>query len=341
MAYKVICKFSLFLLLFGIASAHPHAENSRQHHPVESFLGSLNQDQLNLVIHEIHDPERLNWHYVPRERAGLPIKSLQEDQEKAHVELLSKLLSESGIEKVSAIIQLERILGELTDNIQFRDPGKYYVSGFFPDSHPSYVGPWGWRLEGHHLSLNFLLTGDQIVASTPAFWGANPARVPRGPDVGKRALAQEEDLGRALVKSFSSDQLGVALLADRAPRDILTGADRSVRISELEGLAVSAMSVAQQSALRDLIDVYLNSFSRVWAETMRADMEAGNWEHVHFAWAGGLKPGEGHYYRIHGPTIFIEYDNTQNGANHIHAVVRDPRGDFGIDLLREHYENAH
>ena len=175
----------------------------------------------------------------------------------------------------------------------------------------------------------------------PAFAGANPAEVREGPHQGLRVLGQREDAGRALVQSLDADQLEQAMIAAEAPRDIVTGAESDIDPLSPEGIAVSALSEDQRGLLIDLVDVYLGMMSEGLASERGRRIGAAGIDEITFGWAGGLEAGQPHYYRVQGPTFLIEYDNTQNGANHIHSVWRDFDGDFGRDLLREHRGRHH
>jgi hypothetical protein len=283
------------------------------------------------------DEERRDWHYVPRHRAGIAVGSLTPAQRTAVDRLLEATLSPQGQTKVHGIIELEGILGRLEGNPAFRDPGLYHLAIF---GDPDLSNPWGWRLEGHHLSLNVTSAPDLGVAPTPLFLGANPARVPDGDRAGWRVLAAEEDLARELVGDLDRAQLGRAILSERAPRDIITGAQRTAQLPEVQGLAAADMTGPQRQRLVRLIETYVRNLQGEHAERQLDRIFAGGIEGIHFAWAGGRGPGQPHYYRIHGPSLWIEYDNTQNDANHIHSVWRDPEGDFGDDLLRRHYEES-
>jgi hypothetical protein len=201
--------------------------------------------------------------------------------------------------------------------------------------------PWGWRLEGHHLSLNFTLVPGQPVAVTPAFLGANPAEVPSGPQKGLRALGAEQDLGRALVRSLTDLQRARTVIAAQSLGDIVTGPGRADSLAAPAGLPLADMSGDQRALAAQLIDAYARNMRAELAEKELGRMREAGIERIHFAWAGPIEPGRAHYYRLHGPTLLIEYDNTQNSANHIHSVWHDPRRDFGQDLLRAHYERGH
>jgi Protein of unknown function (DUF3500) len=216
-----------------------------------------------------------------------------------------------------------------------RDPEMYYLTVFGTPGQK-----WGWRVEGHHLSVNFTLAGDKEIADTPSFLGANPAEVRKGPRQGLRILAAEEDLARKLVKSFDEGQRQTAIMSVTAPKDIVTAAERKVKPLESVGLSFAKMNREQRGVLLKVIQEYVR---RVRSEVADKDLEkirkAGH-DKIQFAWAGGMELGQAHYYRVQGPTFLLEYDNTQNDANHVHAVWRDFENDFGEDLLRRHYEQV-
>jgi hypothetical protein len=314
--------------------AEPPAGRSDMAAAAQAFLASLDAAQRARAQRPFESGERFNWHYVPRARQGLPLEAMTPPQREAAYALLERALSREGYEKATGVVALEAILGQLTGSPAYRDAGLYYLTVF---GTPGPAAPWGWRFEGHHLSLNYAAVTDTLVATTPAFMGANPAEVPSGPRTGWRVLADEEDLARRLVLLLDDGQRRRAVLSDRAPRDLVTGADRKVRLARYEGLPASAMTEPQRALLLQLVEAYVRNQRSDWAAGRLAEVRAGL-DSLHFAWAGGFERGQGHYYRIHGPALFIEYDNTQDGANHVHSVVRDPRGDFGEDLLRQHYE---
>lgn len=278
-------------------------------------------------------PDRTDWHYVPRDRAGLAIGDMSEAQRRATWALLDTGLSRLGREKVDGILKIEPILGRLEGNPSFRDPGRYHVAIFGTPG----AGAWGWRFEGHHLSLNVTLGRE--VATTPAFFGANPARVADGPARGLRVLAAEEDLGRALYASLTVEQRRRATFAASAPADIVTRASRRVALARFEGLPAADLTPEQRTALLRLIEVYAETFQPDFARAHLARIRAAGVERVYFAWAGDTAPGQSHYYRIHGPTHVIEYDN--RGGDHIHTVFRDLEHDFGDGHLARHLRDHH
>jgi hypothetical protein len=303
----------------------------------EAFVASLEPEQRAKALFEFEDAERLNWHFVPRARRGLPLKEMSAEQQALARGILQAGLSRRGYMTASAIIELELVLREMGGNPRIRDPERYYFSIF---GTPSNLAPWGFRAEGHHLSLNFTLVRDTLIATAPAFFGANPATVRRGSRAGLRALADEEDIGRELVRSLDERQLAQAIIATRTPRDIVTGAAARVEPLAPIGIRVTELRPDQAAILVRLLEVYLGRMAEPLAERRRAALERTDFDQVAFAWAGSTRPGQAHHYRIQGPSFLVEYDNTQNNANHIHTVWRDFDGDFGRDLLREHYRDA-
>ncbi len=300
------------------------------------FLGSLDTGQRSKAQFEFETGERMNWHYVPKDRRGIPLREMKSNQEGLVLKLLRTALSEKGLRKAETIRELEVVLQELEGSSRSqRDPEAYYVTVF---GEPSQEGPWGLRYEGHHLSLNWTVLNGSIVASTPQFLGANPAEVPDGAKKGTRVLSAEEDLARELAKSLDEEQAKLGILEPIAPREILTGADRQAAFQEDLGIPYSEMGARQKELLFDLITEYAVLQHRDLAEARLDEIREAGLDDVKFAWMGGLEKGEGHYYRIQGKTFLIEYDNTQNDANHIHCVWRDFDGDFGLDVLKRHYE---
>ncbi len=304
------------------------------------FLETLDPEREALVSFPFDSDVREDWHYVPRSRVGLSRGRMDDAQlESAHA-LMATGLSAVGARKAEQIIRHEAILGRIEgDSAQFlRDPGLYFFNMF---GMPGGDAPWGWRVEGHHLSLNYTFDGGELRSPTPSFFGANPAEVPHGPEKGLRILEMEEELGRDLFLSLDAAQRARAVVYPDAPRDMITRADREVALGEPSGLPASAMMADQRDRLMALVGVYVEKNSDEIHERTLRKIEAEGVDGIFFAWAGGDQRFEGHYYRLHGPSFFVEYDNVQNGANHIHSVWRDIDADFGRDLLREHYHHAH
>ncbi len=304
------------------------------------FLQILTTKQKNTIQFDMDDNERYNWHYVPKSRKGLAVKDLSDIQRESAMKLLRTALSDSGFAKTTAIMQLEGILREVegrSPDDTHRDPVKYYFSIF---GDPVADSIWGWRLEGHHVSFNFSARNNDLVSGTPSFLGTNPAVVLSGPEKGKYILKNETELGVALLHSLDASQARKTIISEEAPSEIITGADRKAIIEHPEGILYSELNNSQQKMFIELLSIYIHRYTRLFALVMMKEIEAAGLNKLRFAWAGEKQPGIGHphYYRIQGPTIIIEYDNTQNNANHIHTVIRDLKNDFGGDELLKHYK---
>ncbi|MEM6630667.1 MAG: DUF3500 domain-containing protein [Bacteroidota bacterium] len=305
----------------------------------QSFIGSMNEEQKKMALFPFENTERKNWHFTPVRRKGLMWEQMNEDQHQMVVALLKTALSKQGYDKVEEVRKLELVLREVEGrgpNDRYRHPDRYFLSFF---GKPSDAQPWGWRFEGHHLSTNFSSISGEI-AVTPLFYGSNPGEVPIGKHKGKRVLKAEEDLARGLLEMLEPSQLEKALLSTDAPDEILSFEDTAVTLDTYDGLPISELNEPQKVAFLQLLRVYLDNMNTDLAEAYYAQIEAEGWDNTYFLWLGSKAYGERHYYRIHNPALLIEYDNTQNGANHIHAVWRDPRNDFGVDLLKEHYRTS-
>jgi hypothetical protein len=308
---------------------------------VTTLLGSLSKEQRGRILFPADHDERRNWHYIPRPRKGLPLLEMDGSQQKLAHRLIASGLSRSAYSKAMAIMSLEKILKDLEGaaRVHERDSDLYFITVF---GNPSDASPWGWRVEGHHVSFNFLVVGYGDIASAPHFFGANPARVPDGqPLAGFRILAAEEDLARRLLASLDPAQHSRAVVSSDAPGDILTRAEVHVKADAPVGLALSEMAPPQEEILTRLILEYANRMPREVAEARMEEIDKDGRGHIHFVWAGPGEPGRPHYYRLHGPGFLVEYDNTQDHANHIHSVWRDLRNDWGEDLLTRHYRNSH
>jgi hypothetical protein len=308
------------------------------------FLESLSSQQRAAATFPFEGDERYKWHYTPIDRNGLRLISMTRAQQQAALALFDAGLSARGASQARQIIDLEPILRE-TERVEHvvnrwvRDPELYYFSIF---GEPGGAAPWAWRAGGHHLGLHFTVVDRELIAPTPLFFGANPAEVRHGPEAGKRTLPEEEDMARALLRGMDASQKSTAVINPIAPDDIVTEAHRTADPNELPvGLAYAAMSGEQRGQLIRLMRHYVERAADEVASTEWARIEQAGLEQVTFAWAGPEEPGQGHYYAIRGPRFMIEYDNTQNHANHIHAVWRDYTNDWGEDLLAAHYARSH
>lgn len=304
----------------------------------QDFLASLSPEMRGQAIYPFDSPSKTEWTYVPGKRKGVDWNEMTEAQRSKAKALLRASLSEKGYSKVEAIRQLELVLRDMENGNIGRDPGSYWFVFF---GEPNNETPWAWRYEGHHVSLTFGSRGSTLVSSTPQFLGSNPAKVLSGPDKGKRVLGMEQDLGFKLAESLTTSQLKEAVINKTAPADIVTASSRRAGIVGHLGLSYAKMTPGQRSTLREL----LAHFSEVQAKgeqqhRLKKIADEG-YDHLVFAWMGPVERKGKHYYRIQGESFVIEYDNTQDDGNQIHTAWRDFSGDFGEDLLAEHYAASH
>ena len=309
----------------------------------KGFLDNLTDEQKAKAVYKLTDAERENWIFVPQPfegegmRKGITIKEMRPDQRHLAYALLSTGLSHRGYTTALQIMSLEQVLWELENHAPKRDTEMYYITIFGEPGSKS----WGWRFEGHHLSMNFTVADGKVISGTPNFFASNPGEIRVGPRTGLRVLAGEEDVARNLVKSLSDEQKKKAIIGTAAPEDILTKNESKITPLEVAGIPFGELDEAQAKNLRQLIDVYVQRIRPEVAADELAAIEKAGMDKIVFAWMGGIEKGQGHYYRVQGPTFLLEYANTQNDANHVHAVWRDFDGDFGRDLLREHYQAGH
>lgn len=333
-------KFHWFLFLITCICTQPvmsedvNKVEMNMTHSLQQLMDTLNPDVKERILFDMRSEERFNWHFFPKERKGVSLNDLDKEQEKQSKAFLGVGLSDMGLKKALGVITLESVLYNKGNQNPNRDPGKYFFSVF---GQPNAEKSWGWRFEGHHLSLNFTLDEGKLISVTPLFMGANPAEVEIGPHKGLKLLSAEENRGRKLVTSLSEEQREKAIIAERAPSDIITGAKRSVDPLKPNGLPLSEMTDEQREQCLKLVKEYIFRVNAQYAVAEMDKIRAAGFDQIYFAWAGGFEPRHGHYYRIQGPHFVLEYDNTQGGANHIHTVWRDFKNDFGVDVLRQHY----
>ena len=319
------------LLPFGTASAQTVDAAQRIADAANRFLPSLDDGQRRKAMIAFDSGNRLDWHYIPRSRSGLALGEMRPNQADAARALFASVLNQRGLELLDGVRLLEGVLREQQGSL--RDPGRYYVSVFGTPGR----FPWGWRFEGHHLSLNVALPAPGHVAVTPFFTGANPATVRDGPHRDFRLLGASEDLARRIMAGLNDQQRQAAIIANRSFGEIVASPQREQDLGNPRGLLLGEMSGAQRTLVEALMDRFLGTLAAdLMAQQKQRILEQGL-ATFRFAWAGSLMPGEAHYFRVHGPVTLIEHDNTQNSANHIHAVWRDLAADFGRDALADHY----
>jgi hypothetical protein len=306
------------------------------------WLGSLSDDQKKIGLLEYDAPVRVDWHFIPKAtRKGVQYRDMNEAQRKAALALLRSTVSEIGYHKATSIMGLEVLLKDLEKSktgTPLRDSERYYFTIF---GKPTESSKWGLSIEGHHMSLNFVVEGGKVISSTPQMFGANPAIVKNSTvesvKTGTELLAKEERLALELLHALDADQRKVAVIADKALDEVRNAGAPQPPADAPVGLVASKMTDAQKKILRALVDAYAAGMPEEVARQRWEAIESTGFDKLHFAWAGGDQLGQGHYYRIQGDTFAIEFVNTQpdaagNPANHIHCMWRDQRGDFALPI---------
>lgn len=308
------------------------------------WLSTLDASQRARAQFPFASDERVAWDYRPGPRGGLALQDMHGPQREAALRVLTAALSERGAAEAQAIMALETVLGEIERSTgrgdgSRRNPALYWFALF---GEPGRDEPWAWRVGGHHVAVHVTVIARTWAAVTPLFLGANPATVPHGAHAGRRTLAAEEDLARELLRTLTPAERAVAVVAPVAPADILTGTTRRVDPAVVpRGIRYGALGGAPRERLVRLVRHYVDRVAPAVAEAEWRRIETAGLEEIAFAWAGPLERGHGHYYAVGGTRFVIEYDNTQNDANHIHSVWRDLTRDWGEDLLAAHYAAAH
>jgi hypothetical protein len=347
---RVVNRLAFALACAGLASCAAHRDAVDQRAAVaraadaaRAFLLVLTDAQRKAATAPLGDPSRTKWGFVPAQYPGVMWGDLDAAQRDAARALLLAVLSDRGMATVDAILALENELHARESarglDARHRDPSRYWLQVF---GEPSTMGAWALRLQGHHVSLHVAFSDGAMAGGSPRFFGANPHRIPDGPRAGERVLAVEEDLARALLASLRNEQRAIAIVDPVAPPDIVLGPTRvAVDAGSPRGLSHGAMEPAQRAALWLLVERFAHALVPDFAEADLRRIRAAGLDAITFCWMGSETPGEGHYWRAQGPTFVVEYDCTQDRANHVHTVWRDFERDFGGDLLRAHYEAAH
>jgi len=330
--------------LVGFARLKPAGSGTEMAAAAAQFVAGLTDQQKSVALLPYDAPQRTDWHYIPKPaRKGLQVKDMNPDQRKAAFELLSKALSASGYGKATKIMQLEAILRELEKgrvNGQIRDPERYYFTLF---GQPTADGRWGLSVEGHHLSLNFVVEGAQVISSTPTFFGSNPAELlaDYGPEFkkGLRVLADEEQSAYALLKALTPEQRKKAIVADKAPNDVRDAGLAEPPQSPAVGLPASEMTADQVALLKAIVEAYVRNVTPDVAAKRLAAIEKDGYQTIWFSWSGSDQPSVGHDYRVQGSSFLIEFNNTQpdsagNLANHVHSVWHDLSGNFALPVKK-------
>ncbi len=342
-----------FVAFFGYRAYAKMRTSALMAEAANNFIASLKPEQKAKAVYDFKDTARDDWEFFPRQRKGLPLKEMTLEQRRLAHAFLRTGLSNYGYLKASAIMQMEPILGAFedahgnTERRPFRRDEELYFFAIFGT--PGTKDPWSWRIEGHHVSLHFTFVNGELVANTPLGFGSNPAEVREGPRMGFRPMAEEEDRAREAITALDEKQRDLAAFNKlRTPGDLFTMSKRIADPLKPAGIGYSQLNPEQRAKLMAIIEEYLDRMPDEIAKQRRDALMKAGLNTIYFAWAGSVKPGEAHYYRIQGKTFLIEYDHSQNPANdttqlnpnHIHSVWRDFNGDFGRDWLGEHYRNV-
>jgi hypothetical protein len=337
---RMLLALMILAALAGVAYVRQANEpaGSKMVSAADKLLASLNPEQKGKAVFDFDNEERFNWHFVPLQdkqakptRKGLRLEEMTALQKEAAKALVAAGTSSDGYTKATTIMSLESILRELEKGGRLvRNPEWYFFTIF---GTPSKTGKWGWRVEGHHLSLNFTIDGGKVLAATPAFFGANPATVMQGSRKGTRTLPEADDLAKALFKALDEDQKKIAYQKERFPE--IDAQDRAPKLGEPKGLPAAKMTEKQRGILLRLLQAYARRMPDDVAEVEMSEVHKAGPEQIYFAYNGGLESGQPHTYRVQGPTFVVEFlnvqeDSAKNPANHIHSVWRNTKGDFGL-----------
>ena len=323
--------------IFADDTASPGAAMTKA---ANRFVKTLSEDEIKTTIFDYDSPKRVGWHFIPKDsRKGFQWKKMSKSQKVAAMNLLQSSLSAAGYTKARNVMQLESFLYSVEQGKgNVRDPERYYFTLF---GKPGSDAKWGFSFEGHHLSMNFVVKNDKLISVSPSFYAANPATVKsdrlQSVPKGTRVLASEEKLAFFLVNDLSETQKSKAIFAKKAPKEIRAAGEPQAPNEKPIGIKGSDLNKKQLAILKGLVVTYAANFPIKIGTAKITQIEKDGWGNVHFAWGGATKPGIGHYYRIQGENVLIEFVNTQpdaegNPANHIHCVWRNPKGDFAIEI---------
>lgn len=326
--------FLLFLPFYSLSQ-----NNNTGSSIANTFINSLDSVQKSKTVFPFDTMSRYEWHYVPPSgvpRHGIAIRELDSIQKQNIYKLLKTYLSSYGYTRTQGIMNTEYLLKELEPNNKGRIPENYFVAFY---GNPEKDKTWGWKFSGHHLALNYTIVNNQL-AFAPFFFGVYPAVRTNGEAKDKKIFKNEEELAFKLVNSLTQEQKLKAIFKLEAFADIVTNNSQKVVPFDTVGIVAKDLTYEQKHILNQLIVTYLSNMPSKIAQLRMKRIVSENFNEISFGWAGGTKLGEPHYYRIQGKTFLIELDNTQHNANHVHTVWRDFNGDYGIDLLKEHYKNS-
>lgn len=352
---KVVITFFLTGVLITGIESNAAEKTSIYDLPVEAirnasaeFLESLSSEQKEQTVFGMDDKERRAWSNLPAtmfKREGISFKEMSPTQRRRAHKMLQSALSSQGYLKTSGIMHLDEILKGLVE----LPPGEptmfghdlYWISIF---GNPAEDLAWGWQLDGHHLALNISVVGNEV-AVRPAFMGSDPATILDGTFAGWNVLVAEDEKGKRLFESLNEKQRDKAVITGKAPLDVITGPAHGNRLGDPSGLRASNLDPAQQRLFMDLLSEYVHNYKHNIARVQMDRILKSGLDKIYFTWAGTRK-NEPYYYRIHGPTVIVEFNNqyppgqSSGPINHVHTVFREPGNDYGEDLLRKHLQES-
>jgi hypothetical protein len=348
--------FFTVISLFFILSAKTFAQqgyNDEIKQTAISFINSLDVLQKRSALLSFNDTARIKWNNLPvglRARAGISIGNLNDDQRKLLHRILSASLSSQGYLKATSIMHLDNLLNWYYDSLYYKKAidsaalrelmelkwthRNYYLAFFGLPSDSI----WSYKVEGHHLSINFTFTSGQL-SVTPLFVGSDPAEFQFSEYAGWRILGQEEDLGIKLINMLSSSQQKKATMSMDVPMDIITSAESGKRLVDNWGIRGADMNRQQQDILKYIIREFVFNLEYEKAINEYDKILKAGIEKIYFGWIGPYEEIKPHYYILNGPTFLIEFDNRGFGGNgnHIHCIWREKGNEFGEDILKKHY----
>lgn len=345
----------LFILVFSFSNSKAQTDYYNEiKHYADSLYHSFKNLQKRSALLAFNDTARIKWNNLPvgmRARAGLNIGNMDNDQRRLVHRILSSSLSSQGYLKATGIMHLDNLINSYYDSLYYQkqfDDSTYAFIKTLQWTHKNFYfaffgnpadSTWGYKLEGHHLSVNFTFTGNKI-SVTPLFVGTDPAEYMISEYAGWRILGQEEDLGLKFINMLSPELKKKATMDGATPQDIITGAESGKRLVDYWGIKAVQLSVAQKTVLQYIIREFVFNLEYDKATIEYDKILKAGINNIYFGWIGGYEEDKQHYYIINGPTFLIEFDNSggpRKSANHIHAIWREKGNEFGEDILKQHY----
>ncbi|MBS1608511.1 MAG: DUF3500 domain-containing protein [Bacteroidetes bacterium] len=352
-------KSILIFYLLCSASAFCQDVEKEIRQAAQTFIDSLTPLQKKRALLDFTDTSRVKWNNLPvglRARAGINIGNLSDNQRKLVHRMLSASLSSQGYLKATSIMHLDNLLNMYVDTLHQRkemDDDMYQFMRDLKWSHQNYYiaffgnpqtdANWGYKIEGHHLSLNFTFNNQQL-SVTPMFVGTDPAEYPILEYAGWRVLSKEEDYGLKLIKTMTAAQQKKATMSNEVPGDIITAAESGKRLIDNWGIKGTELTKPQQEILKYIIREFVFNLEYEKAVKEYDKILKAGIQNVYFGWIGTYEEKEPHYYVVNGPTFLIEFDNNggpRRAANHIHAIWREKGNEYGEDVLKKHYQAEH